>query len=428
MRRLLRIALFLLVLLLIAGHIAYWYLPRERAGAPEPGGLPARLLASGEYGACLWIPFPHQNLGQLAGSVEDGPAYVAAAARVADVPVPDLPAFGPFAVPPSREIVACSDLDGERFFLVARVYPGLAAVARLSGRLADNPWLAGGEIRETRGRRDEVEERVLHVAWRDGFWTVWSGPEPALTAAGNAPPPFAPNLGIFHLEKDVSDFPAGDYVLERKGNDLEVTLAGGAPPPGPQVAEGENAPVLLAVAGPAWPAESPRPVPPAAMALFDVKGGLNLGPLGELPGAAVFNPPEGKRWALPARGIAGLLAKNLPQGNSAGWSIVALDAASLARAEALASEISALVPPTGEGAGGRLVLGLWARPRPALRLVTQFRKGFERIPLIDRRQVQSWRDWETLLRPLAACDRVSLAAARSPAAFLLRLRGCGDSD
>jgi hypothetical protein len=423
MRRLLRIALVLLVLLLIAGYILYSYWPRERAGAPEVGGLPARLLASGEYGACLWVPFPHQNLGALAGSIGDGPAYVAAAARVAELPVPDLPSFGPFAVPPSREIVACSDLDGERFFLVARVYPGLAAIARLSGRLADNPWLKGGEVRETRGRRSEVEERVLHVAWREGFWTVRSGEEPRLERTTPAAP-FPSSLGIFHLEQDVSDFPAGDYVLERKGQDLEVSLAGGPPVPDPPVAAGENAPVLLAAAGPTWPAESPRPVPPAAMALFDIQGGLNLGPLGKLPGAAVFNPPGGRRWALPGRGVAGLIAKNLPRGNSVGWDIVALDAASLARAEALAPEIASLVPPAGDGPGGRLVLGLWLRPRPALRLVTQFRKGFERVPLIDRRQVQSWRDWETLLRPLAACDRASLAATRSPSAFLLRLRDC----
>ena len=202
---------------------------------------------------------------------------------------------------------------------------------------------------------------------------------------------------------------------------------GGAAAPTPPVALGGNAPVLLAVAGPSWPAESPRPVPPAAMALFDGEGGLSLGPLGKLPGAAVLNPPEGRRWTLPGRGIAGLIAKNLPRGNAAGWEIVGLDAASVARAEALAPEISSLAPPageTGDGSGARLVLGLWVQPPAALRLVTTFRKGLERVPLVDRRQVATWRDWETLLRPLAACQRASLAATRSPSAFLLRLQDC----
>lgn len=426
MKRLFRLALFLLFLLLIAGYVLVAYWPRERVGAPEPGSLPARLLASGEYGACLWIPYPHQNLDVLAGSLEDGPEYLAAAARVADLPAPVLPSFGPFAVPPSREIVACSDLDGERFVLVARVYPGLAAVARLAGRVAGNPWLEGGEVREARGRRTEVEERLLRVAWRDGLWTVWSGPQPSLQPREEgSPAAFPPSLGVLHLERDVSNFPAGDYVLQRQGGDLQVSLAGGGPAPEPAVATGGEAPVLLAAAGPAWPADSPRPLPPAAMALFEAQeGGLKLGPLGALPGVAVFNAPGSRRWGLPARGLAGMLAKNLPRGNAAGWDIVALDAASLERAEALAPEISALVPPAGDGADGRLVLGLWLRPRPALDLITRLRKAFEKVPLVERRQVQTWRDWETLLGPLATCDRVSLAASRSPSAFLLRLAGC----
>ena len=423
MRRSVRLAIVLLVLVVLAGHIFYWYWPRERPGAPEAGGLPARLLASGAYGACLWAPFPHQNLGALAGSIDSGTAFVTALARVADLPPPTLPSFGPFAVPPSREIAACSDLDGQRFYLVARVYPGLGALARLSGRLADNPWLEGGEVRETRGRRDEVEERVLHVAWREGFWTVRSGPEPEIPPAGPAQP-YPASLGLFHLEQDASDFPAGDYLAQRRGRELQLALEGGAETPEPPAAARADAPVLLAATGPAWPDDAPRPLPPAAMALFDTHGGLKLGPLGELPGGAVYNPPDGKRWALPGKGLAGLLAKNLPRGNAAGWSVVALDAGSLARAEALAPEISSLVPPAGESPGGRLVLGLWLRPRPALRLVTQLRKGFEKVPLVDRRQVQSFRDWETLLGPLATCDRVSLAATRSPSSFLLRLHGC----
>src|SRR5829696_37277 len=78
MRRFVRLAIVLLVLAVLAGHIFYWYWPRERPGAPEAGGLPARLLASGAYGACLWAPFPHQNLGALAGSIDSGTAFVTA--------------------------------------------------------------------------------------------------------------------------------------------------------------------------------------------------------------------------------------------------------------------------------------------------------------------------------------------------------------
>src|SRR5436305_4206592 len=424
MRRFLRLATPLILLLLIVGYFLYAYWPRERAAVPS--GLPARLLASGEYGACLWIPYPHQNLGKLQGAIDDPASYLAAAARTADLPAPVMRSFGPFAVPPASEIVACSDLDGGRFLLVARVYSGLAAVARLAGRLADSPWLRGGDVRETQGGSDGPVERVFHVAWRDGYWTVRQGDEPALPAApaGDGSPSYPPSLAIFHLGQDVSELPAGDYVLQRQGEDLDATLPGSAaPPPPPAFTQGPDAPALLAVAGADWPADAEKPLPPAAMMLFDADGGLSLGPLGKVPGLAILNPEGEKRWGLPAKGLGGLLAQNLPNGNVAGWSVVALDDASLARAEALAPQISTLVPPAGDGSDG-MILGLWLRPGPALRRVSQFRKGLERFPLAERRQVQRWRDWETLLSPLAACERASAVATRSPSAFLLRLHAC----
>lgn len=433
--------LALLVILVLAGHIFYWYMPRARAAAPEPGGLPSRLLAAGAagaYDACFWVPYPHQNLGVLRSRLEDGAAWLAAVARVADLPPPVLPSFGPFAVPPSREIAACSDLSGDRFFLVARVYPALSAVARLSGKMADNPWLAGGEVREARGG-DNPEERVIKVAWREGMWTVSSGGgEPDLSpgrSQGAAAPAFPASFGLFRLFKDVSEMPTGDYLLRRpdeNGADLEVTLDRPDAVAAPELPS-DLTPVLLAVAGPSWPPAETKPLPPAAFAIFDtgedgdggqIKGRAAFGPLGALPGIAVFHPPGGRRWELPTQGLAGLLTGRLPKGNAAGWQIVAVDAASLARAEELAPRLSALAPPAAATDGGRLVLGLWVRPAPAVRLVSRVRKLFEKVPVVEPRQVQRWRDWETLLKPLAPCDRIALAATQSPPSFRLRFHGC----
>src|ERR1700716_624761 len=118
-------------LLLLAGHVVYWYGPRARADAPDPRGA---AVAS-----------------RLAGS--------AAAAEP--------PSFGPFEVPPASEIVACSDLRGGRVKVIARIYPIIAAVARLAGTLAGNPWLGGGEA----GR--------VSVAWSGSQWTVTVGEEEA---------------------------------------------------------------------------------------------------------------------------------------------------------------------------------------------------------------------------------------------------------
>ena len=438
MKRLYLIALLAAAVVLIAAHVVYWYAPRARAAAPEPGSLPARLLAAGAYDACFWVPYPHQNVGVLRRRLEDGAAWLAAVARVADLPPPVLPGFGPFAVPPASEIVACSDLSGDRFFLVARIYPTVAGVARLAGRLADNPWLAGGELREPGGDgANSPEERQVRVAWRERMWTVSSGAAPDLSPVRPAER-FPPSLGIFRLAKEVAELPTGDYLLRRHGDDLEVALNHAAAVPAPELppaSAAEPAPVLLAVAGPSWPPAETRPLPAAAFALFDIG---EEGPIGTLPGCAVFHPPGGARWQLPTQGLAGLLTGGLPKGNAAGWQIVALDAASLARAEALAPRLSALMSPesgivAGDPAGspagrpaqgGRLVFGLWVQPAPAVQLVARVRRFFVKIPLADPRQVQRWTDWETLLKPLAPCARIALAATRSPASFRLRLEGC----
>lgn len=444
LRRFRGLLLAVLAVGLAAAHVLYWYLPRARASAPQPGGLPARLLAagaSGAYDACFWVPYPHQNLGVLRRRLEDGTAWLSAVARVADLPPPVMPGFGPFAVPPSSEIAACSDLSGDRFLLVARVYPALAAVARLSGKIADNPWLAGGEVREVRGG-DSPEERVIKIAWREGMWTLTSGdgaPDLSRTAAssgsssGSSGDPFPTSLGLFRLFRDVSELPTGDYLLRRPDEnrgDLEVTLERPGAVEAPDLASGLT-PVLLAVAGPSWPPAETKPLPPAAFAIFDIgeegkaEGRAAFGSLGSLPGVAVFHPPGGRRWEVPTQGLAGLLTGGLPKGNAAGWQIVAVDAASLARARELAPRLSALTPPDGgSSTEGRLVIGLWVRPAPAVRLVSRVRKFFEKVPLVEQRQVQRWKDWETLLRPLAPCERIALAATQSPPSFRLRFHGC----
>jgi hypothetical protein len=425
--------IFLLLAALGTGHYFYWYAPRERAAAPELGGLPARLLAAGGYDACFWVPYPHQNLGRLQGAVDDGTAWLGAVARVADLPPPVLPTFGPFTVPPSSEIAGCSDLSGKRFLLVAKVYPVLTAVARLAGKMADNPWLAGGEVRDVAGDESGPSERVLTVAWREGYWTVATGAAPDLAPSEAAEQSARPeSLGIFRLLRDVSRFPLGDYLLRRESADLVLALdREGPPPPEPDLPPRID-PVLLAVAGPAWPASEPRPLPPAAFALFaldESSRGAKISSLGSLPGAAVFNVPDGDpRWGLPAQGIAGLVSKSLPRGHAAGWKINAVDEESLKRAKLMAPRLAHLTAPepgAGGGDGDRLILGLWARPRPALQVVAEIRKILNGLPLVSRAQVQTWKDWETLLRPLARCEGLELTATQAPPTFRLELQRCG---
>ncbi|HEY6323418.1 MAG TPA: hypothetical protein VJA16_17900, partial [Thermoanaerobaculia bacterium] len=201
------------------------------------------------------------------------------------------------------------------------------------------------------------------------------------------------------------------------------------------------------------------------------------------PGAA----PGPVRWRLPTEGIFRLLAGRLPAADLAGWRILALDSGSLRQAEALAPRLAALVPPVPAGvtvpAGGNvpegasapvgrsaqvgrsvsvganvsigasgpvgpsvpvipsaavptvaapsaaagrgaLSLGIWLEPRSTLGIVTRIRRFVEKFPLASRRQVDLWRDWETVLDPLANCDHAVLAATASPPSMRLLLRGC----
>lgn len=435
MKRLWKPTLLLVLPLLAVGHILYSYWPRERPAVPDPNGLPARLMASGAYEACFWLPYPHQNIGALSEVVDDGRDWLDAAARVAEVPPPVLPAFGPFALPPASEVVVCSDLDGGRFLVAARIYPILGGVAKLAGTVADNPWLAGGDVREIEGTGDAVVERVLHVAWKDGVWTVTGGVPPdsltALPASSRKPFLHPRSLGIVRLERETSGFASGDYLLRRRDGDLELVRDSSEPAPDvPDPTVGESPPpALLALAGASWPAAEPRPLPPAAFALYETGDGhgAKLGPFGSLPGAAVFHPPGSKRWSLPAEGLTGLLTGSLPRGEVAGWQITAMDGESLSRAKRLAPKLTALAPPDVTADLNRdrqLVLGLWLEPRESLLVVRRIRTFLEKVPLVDRRQVRRWRDWETLLAPISPCEQVTLAATQNPASFHLRFHAC----
>ncbi len=231
-RRWLWRALALAALAAAAAHLAYWYAPRERPGTPQSADLPARLLAAGPLPIRLWIPYPHQNLAALDRAASDGGSTVAALLAAAGVRRAAMPRFGPFRVPPARELCVASDERGRSVIAVARVYPGLAAVARLAGRLAGNPWLAGGEV--------ELDGRPARVGWAGrGVW--WLSNERGFDPARLDRPtglPTEPALAIVRLDSGDWILPVGWYRLARRGGELEVLgeggarlrLRGGAPP------------------------------------------------------------------------------------------------------------------------------------------------------------------------------------------------------
>lgn len=405
---------FLLLLLALVGHVWYGYLPRLRPAVPDSADLPGRLLASGAYEVCVWLPYPHQNVAAFAKNLPDPEAFTAALARLAEVPEPELPGFGPFAVPPAEEITACADRSGQSFFVAARIYPAVSWVAKAAGRLAGNPWLSGGTV--------EQEKRTAQVTWQGTLWTVTSGAPPSLPAASPAvPAATAPALAAVALKVPLSVFPAGTYRLRPSPDGATLALDGTTGTP-PELPTAGARPILLA-------ASAPGDRTPAALALFEniVPGSL------ELPGAAAFYPPAGRqRWSLPAQNLLDLAAGRLPRGNAGGWALVALDAASLRQAEALAPGLAQLVPPGGSAAPAtpptapspHLRLGLWIDPPKARAIVSRLAKALSAIPFLAPKEAERWRDAETVLAPLARCSRAGLWSAGPPETFTLWVSGC----
>lgn len=395
--------LALLLLLAAAGHVWFWYSARERPDTPLADSLPACLLASGEYEAAFWIPYPHQNLAVLSDAVGDAQGWLAAASRLAGVPPPRWASFGPFAVPPAHEMTVAGDEDGERFLVAARIYPGLGFVARWAGKLAGNPWLAGGRVQTGSG--------PVEVDWQGTLWTVRRGEPPSLPPT--AEPVAEESLALLRLSGPRGVFPGGTYRLRHAG-DGTVELATLSALPADDLdglSGGADRGVLLTlVNGPGGPLSSRQ----GALLLFDRETDRTI----DLPAAAVLVVPasgeggegddedgSGDRLRLPQERLPSVLRGRLRTGQAAGLEVVASDRPALADAQVLAPDLARLLET------GRVSVALWLDPRPMLGLVDDAVGVLEDIPLLSDDEVQRWRDWRTVLMPISQFDRVTLVYA-----------------
>lgn len=373
-----------LLLLALAAHGFYWYWPQERPGLPEPGSGPAELLASGEFELALWLPYPHQNLAELLGAVPNLVEAMGAAARLSGGKgLAQWPAFGPFAAPPAREIAIAFDLEGGRAAAAARVYPMIAALAKLSGKLAGNPWLAGGTV-ESGGRR-------LEVSWQGSLWrvTTFEGSlKPAAPSFLPSPLPTTPTLALLRVARPVRGLPAGLYSLDRgTGGFLLSNRSGWNSPVLPKI-EASDASAVAFVADP---------------------GGERLGLLFDsrlslMPRLVSLYEPGKKRWKLPAEKLLEL-AGDLPRGQVAGWGIVAVDSHAYDRAAALAPELAVLH-------GGPLSLGLWLRPAQARGILLELVKNLEKIPVLGEEPARRFRDMAQVLQTLQHFERVEVVVGK----------------
>ncbi len=398
----------LLALVALAGHLWYHYLPRARPAVPRGESRVAALVEGADFPAAVWVPYPHQNLAYLRGIIGAEPARLRAVARLAGLPSPTLPTFGPMTLPPSSELAIASDDAGQRFVVVAQVYPAVAAFAKLAGKLAGNPWLSGGEI--------VVEGRPAEVSWQGNRWTVASAelaPEavwPAAPARSAEAAPAVGGLVWIRIRQAVDPLPAGLYRLWQDGGDIGITTsAGAAAPASPGFADRlEALRMFLLVYSGRQPALGE---PAQALAFFDQEAEQ----VTEMPRVASLHEPAAERWDLPGESLHEL-AKRRPLTAAAGdWSIAAFDSVSLERAHRVAPELDAV-------AGGRLRWGLWLDLRGGMAEVDRIARQLSKLPIVPR-QVERWNDARHALSPLVErYSDLTATVTDEPRIFDLRLK------
>jgi hypothetical protein len=392
----------------LVGHWWYWYQPKERAGSSDPEDLPARILADPAARFAVWLPFPHQNLAAAAdacGNLEDltGALVRRVGGQSGDRSVA-LPRFGPFIAPPARELAASWRADGG-VVIAARVYPALALIAKLAGRVAGNPWLAGGTV--------ELEGRAATVEWRGSLWLARTEGTELPPAVAHAAPAAA-SLAAFHLASAAVPLPAGEYRLTRTTDGgLEALLVGAQPLP-PVSAGGlsrADAALLLIRGGavPEW--RKPYPTPGALML------SAHLSSSG-LPISAVFHPVDQPAWKLPARGLAELFGGDGESEEIDGLRLAAGDAEGLASGRKL---LPAVAPWLG-ARRSELVVALWLDPQAARKALSGASRVFEELPFLGhRREAEALDDWRTLLSPFEDFSEFSMIVLDGPPRAALRL-------
>ena len=386
-----------------------FFAPHERARTPSPE-LAALLVADAPFQQVFWLASPHQNLGALDERVGDLERYLAELSRLTGIARPRLPAFGPFSLPPARELALAWNGAGEGFLAVARIEPAIGWAARLAGFLAGNPWLAGGQV--------DAGGRSYEVRWQGPLWIVASGlparlalPTPALpSAAGEGAVAAARQpraIAQLLLRAEVGPLPAGHYVLARGSDGLE--LRSGVLPEGAQPASEWSFPGVAL-----WVSSTERgPVGgPGLLLLWEAAEGA-------IPRVAVLQRGGGRTYRLPGESILQLLGAGEPAFRL-GWSVRGTQKSARREALLLVPWFERHLPrPRARqawlGRAGRLM------PAASARTLDLVVRNLRRLPLVPPAEVERIAGMARLLAPFSGCTAIAFEVWHEPQGVRVRL-------
>lgn len=398
----------LLGVLLVAGALHYrrYFAPGERAGVASPE-LAALLAEDSPFDSAVWIASPHQNLGALDERVGDLEPYLGELSRLAGVASPKLPRFGPFALPPARELAVGWSGSGERFLGVARVEPGIVWLAQLAGRLAGNPWLAGGRV--------ESAGRAYEVRWRGSLWIVAGGLpaeiDPARWAAAGAGFDLSgPAIARGLFREAVGPLPPGRFDLLRGPDGLEVRS--GELPARDQAASEWTFPGVAL-----WVSSTDRgPVGgPGLLLLWEAAEGA-------IPRVAVLQRGGGRSFRLPGESLLELVGAGEPA-HRLGWWVRGTQKSARQDALSMVPWFERHLPRPGGRGGKGAWLGRAGRlvPAASARTLELLVSNLEKLPLIPAAEVRRIAAGARLLAPFHDCAAIAFEVWHEPEGVRLKL-------
>jgi len=394
-RRAVATGALLALALATAAHVGYWYFPRERPGLPS--GVARRQLGEAGNRAAVWIPYPHQNLAILERRVGDL-WRLCRSLRGEDGCPRSLPDFGPFVVPPGRELVLV--LGREELSVDLETYPAVARLAKLAGWVARNPWLSGGVVQLRSGGR------TARVSWDGSRWRLRSdsvAPGPEAEQPPGAARSAEPALARLHSPRPIWLLPAGEYRLVRIGGALEVRS--GQPP------EGSLQRQLLSDPPPAaWVAERTGRKGARATVVWSDEGAVP-----PFPASAVLQRGRVGRLRLPGEELLRLTGNRPPHGRAAGFEVRGLGGLELRRGLAVAPQLAGRLR-----SDRRRVVEAVVFPELLAPAAGRVAERFQGLP-ISRLLGADPALWSAVLGVFEGCPATVLEVWRRPAATRWRL-------